>query len=307
MKYSFATPSRTLFALPYWIAEGMGYFADEGIDPRLAFVPDSGRAKAGLRSGDFLMSIDPPDGVITDAADGGPLRILGGNARRPPLYLIAQPEIRQLSDLRGKVFGVLSLKEGSSKFIRKIAAAGGLSPDDYKVVAVGGAPARARMLADRTIDVGLQPLPLNYEAEDAGFSNLGWTGEYEPHYQFTTVNADIGHVGHDRPGTVAALRALLRGQRFAFANPEQAAPLLAERLATNPDHALRAIREAARLEILDGELNFSELALGRIVQNLRDDGLLAAAAHFRSESYVAPDFLSTARSSLDASSGALSS
>jgi hypothetical protein len=43
------------------------------------------------------------------------------------------------------------------------------------------------MLKAGTIDAGLQPFPLSYEAEDAGFTNLGWTGTWEPESQFTAV------------------------------------------------------------------------------------------------------------------------
>ena len=57
-----------------------------------------------------------------------------------------------------------------------MAKAEGLSAADLKINAVGGAPARQIMLKEGKIDAGMQPLPLNLEAEALGFTNLGWAG-----------------------------------------------------------------------------------------------------------------------------------
>ena len=66
-----------------------------------------------------------------------------------------------------------------------MAKAEGLAAADLKISAVGGAPARQVMLKEGKIDAGMQPLPLNLEAEALGFTNLGWAGKYEPEWQFT--------------------------------------------------------------------------------------------------------------------------
>ncbi len=294
----FATPSRTLFALPYWIAEYRGFFQDEGIAPHLEIIGSGEQIKARLRSGETLMSIDPAEGVMIDVHAGGPLRILAGNARKPPLFVIAQPEIKTLADLRGKTFGVLSLREGSSKFIPKIAAAGGLTPSDYKIVEIGGAPTRIKLLAERKIDVGLQPMPLNYEAEAQGYTNLGWTGVYEPDYQFTTLNANVEWAAREPRLAVSILRALLRAQRFALTNPDAASDIIASELRTEKAYALQALRETASLGILDPELNWSDIGLAKVFRNLQDDGLVPPNTSFEVDRYVAREYLRQAKASL---------
>ena len=47
--------------------------------------------------------------MLIDATRGGPLRILAGIVRRPPLFLIAKPSIKTFADLRGANIGALSL------------------------------------------------------------------------------------------------------------------------------------------------------------------------------------------------------
>jgi NitT/TauT family transport system substrate-binding protein len=290
-----ATPSQTMFALPYWIAVHRGFFSDEGLAPSLEFIASGDLINQGLRSGRIALAIGPPDGVMLDVIAGGPLRILAGNACKPPLFVIAQPEIRSAADLRGKTFGVLSRREGSSKFIEKFAKAGGLKPGDYRVVEVGGAPARVKLLAERAIDAGLQPMPLNYELEARGFSNLGWTGEFEPHYQFTSFNASRDLVQREPSLAAAMLRAMLRGQRFAFVHPDEAAGILASELGSERGHVLKALQDTSRLGIFDPDLNWSGPGLERIFRNLQEDEAVPAGTRFELERYVLPDSLRQAQ------------
>jgi len=290
-----ATPSRTLFALPYWIALHRGFFKDEGLTPDLEFVASGDLINDGLRNGRIALAISPPDGVMLDVLASGPLRILAGNACKPPLFVIAQPEIRTAADLRGKTVGVLSLREGSSRFIEKFAKAGGLTPGDYKVVEVGGAPTRVKLLVERAIDAGLQPMPLNYEMEARGFSNLGWTGEFEPHYQFTSFNASRTTVQREPALTVALLRALLRGQRFAAEQPDEAAAIVASELGCEPRHALSALQDSVRLGIFEPDLNWSGPGLQRIFKNLEENQAVPAGTRFELDRYVLADHLRQAQ------------
>ena len=185
-----ATPSIVIFAIPYWIAEQKGYFKDENIDPTLEVVANQREIAQRVLNGASQFSITGPDATIVDATQGGPSRILAGVVRKLPLYLITKSSIKTFADLRGANIGALSLTEGSSKLLIKMAKAEGVSAADLKINAVGGAPARQVMLKEGKIDAGMQPLPLNLEAEALGFNNLGWAGKYEPEWQFITVNAN---------------------------------------------------------------------------------------------------------------------
>src|SRR5260370_32378932 len=81
-----ATPSRSIFVLPVWIAERKGFFRDEGIEARLDIINSGEQIKDQLRSGATHVSLDSPEGVLIDVQKGGTLRIVAGNARKPPLF-----------------------------------------------------------------------------------------------------------------------------------------------------------------------------------------------------------------------------
>jgi len=274
------TPSVVIFAIPFWIAERNDYFKDENIAPTLDIVPNGREMTERLLSGTTQFSLVGPDAVLIDATKGGPLRILAGVVRKPPLYLIAKPSIKTFADLRGANIGALSLTEGSSKLLIKMAKAEGLSAADLKINAVGGAPARQVLLKEGKIDAGMQPLPLNLEAEALGFTNLGWAGKYEPDWQFTTVNANGGWARDNPRIATGFVRALLRGQQFIWTNPDEAARIAADVLKTNVALAKRSLAEAIRLGILDPKLDWSEVGLQRIYENMQADGAILADRKF---------------------------
>jgi ABC-type nitrate/sulfonate/bicarbonate transport system substrate-binding protein len=287
-----------IFAIPYWIAEQKGYFKEENIEPTLEIVPNGREITQRLLNGASQFSIVGPDAVLIDATNGGPLRILAGVVRKPPLFLIAKPSIKTFADLRGANIGALSLTEGSSKLLIKMARAEGLAAADLKINAVGGAPARQIMLKEGKIDAGMQPLPLNLEAEAWGFTNLGWAGTYEPEWQFTTINVN-GDWARKSPRVAAGfVRALLRGQQFIWSNPDEAAQIAATALKTDVALAARALAEAIRLGMLDPRLDWSELGLRRIYENMQADGVIPAERKFELGQVADAEFLRAVQGSV---------
>src|SRR5690242_10650029 len=163
-----AIVSRTVFFVPLWIARDKGY-----VDAAVEVYNNAEKINDDLRSGKVDIALGTPEAVMIDAYNGGSLRIIAGNAERLPHFIIAKPAIKRLRELRGARFGVLSLQEGTTYLVHRMMAANGFKPSEYQVLAVGGAPTRWRLLQEGKIDAGLQPFPLSYEAEAAGFSNFG--------------------------------------------------------------------------------------------------------------------------------------
>src|SRR5215218_1511717 len=228
-----ANVSRTLFSLPFWVAQHRGFLKAEGIETTSNILDSAEKINAALRSGAMQIAMGTPEAVVIDAYKGGPLRIIAGNTGKLPHFIIARPHIKTLKDLRGANFGILSEKEGSTYVVQDIAKAIGLTPADYTMTAVGGAPTRWRLLKEGKIDAGLQPFPLSYEAEAAGFNNLGSVIPYVPDWQFTTINADQKWAQQNRNMVVRFLRALQQGRDFMDVDPGESAKIAAIELQTS--------------------------------------------------------------------------
>lgn len=290
-----AIVSRTVFFAPLWAAQHQGYFRAAGVDAEITVYDNAELISDAIRSGREQIAISTPEGVVLDAYVGGPLRLIAGNAERLPHFIIAAPRIRSLGDLRGARIGVLSLKEGTSYLVGEIAKAAGLGPADYQILQVGGAPTRARLLQEGAIDAGLQPFPLSYDAEAAGFSNLGPASAYVPDYLFTAVSVDGRWAGRNRATVIAFLGALRRGQDFLAEHPDEAAAIVAGELRTTPALARRALGDAARLRILSLDLSVSKPALARLFEGLKATEQLPAQARLDPSKVIDESFLRASR------------
>jgi len=287
--------SRTIFYLPAWTAIAQGFFKHEGLDVRIEVYDGSDRIADDLRAGAKQIGITSIENLIGEAYRGGKLRLAAATAQRPPHFIIAQPEIKSLADLKGKTIGVVSMKEGTTFFIADIARAGGFALADVKVEAVGGSPTRARLLRERKIDAGLQPYPLSYEAEAAGFSNLGPIADLVPDYQFTSVVVDEAWARANRAALVGFLRALRRGTEYMFAHPDESAALGAKELRTTPDFARRALEDTARMDILARDLALTDASLRRVFDNVKAARLVPADTAFDRATFVDESYLDESR------------
>jgi len=270
-----AIVSRTVFYVPLWIAQQQRY-----VDATIEVYNNAEKINEDLRSGKVNIAVGTPEAVMIDAYKGGSLRIVGGNAERLPHFIIARPQIKQWADMRGVKVGVLSLNEGTTYLVHRMMSANGFKPGDYEVLAVGGAPARWKLLQEGKIDAGLQPFPLSYQAEAAGFTNFGPITQYVQNYLFTTINVDAQWAGRNEQAVVAFLRGLRRGLETMNKDRGTAVATAAKELNTTPALAERALNDTARLKILSQDLSVSQPALRGTFDTLVGVGLLPSDARF---------------------------
>jgi NitT/TauT family transport system substrate-binding protein len=290
-----AIVSRTVFYVPLWIAERNGYLKELGLDPTIEVYDNAEKINEDLRSGRVQIAISTPESVVLDAYRGGSLRLIAGNAQKLPHFIIAKPEIKRLDQLRGAKFGVLSVQEGTTYLVHELARAAGLKPDEYQILAVGGAPTRWKLLKEGKIDVGLQPFPLSYEADSSGFSNLGPISDYVPDYQFTSVNVDANWASKNSKVVESFLRALRRGHAYMRTHPDETAEIAAQELKTAKSLAQRALNDTSRLKILADDLTVSEPGLSYVFQTLKAAGLISSDQHFEISRVVDAMYLERTR------------
>lgn len=287
--------SRTIFYLPAWTAEQQGFFKAAGIDPKIEVYNDAHKIFTDLKAGNIQIGISSIETVVLDGYNGGALRLVAGSAQRPPHFIIAQPEIKTLADLKGKTIGVVSMHEGTTFFVKDIAKAGGFALADVKVEAVGGSPARQKLLKEKKIDAGLQPYPLSYEAEAAGLSNLGPIATLVPDYQFTSVMVDNKWAAQNRTLLVSFLRALRKGTDYMFAHPDQSAELGAKELNTTPANARRALEDTARMDVIARDMSLTDLSLKRVFEIMQQAEVMPASAAYDRTKIVDDSYLMESR------------
>jgi NitT/TauT family transport system substrate-binding protein len=290
-----ALVSRTIFYAPVWMAEQNGYFRDEGIDPRFDIFDNAEKINEVMRAGTAQIAIASVEALVADAFKGGKFRIVASVAQKPPHFIITQPRFKTVMDLRGARFGVLSLHEGTTYFVQDLEKAIGFKRGDIVIEAVGGAPTRWKLLREGKIDAGLQPFPLSYESDDAGFSNHGPIATYVPDYEFTALFLDPAWGNANRPAVTGFLRALRRGQAAMATDTDKAATILVKELGTTPDYARRAIGDTLKFKLMPDGMAASEPGMRRVFTTLQRAGLVSSDQPFEMGRFVDPSYLAAAR------------
>jgi ABC-type nitrate/sulfonate/bicarbonate transport system substrate-binding protein len=277
-RFVVGTVSRTFFAVPVWIAIEQGFFDAENLAVEIDVFGNASQI-APLIDGTFQAVIGSPDLVLQNAAAGGPLRLIAGNAGKLVHSLIARAPFKRIEDLRGATIGILNRKEGTFFAARTMLAAHGLQfPADYQVKETGGVPPRHKALLEGSIDAGLQSVPWNYVAEDVGLNNLGDVIDYVPEWQFVSVNASDTWAAANRETVVRFLRALLRGTQWLYANRAGAAQIAARELPAPLHHAERAWDFFTGSNALTRDMTVNLTGLAKVIATLREAGLLRADA-----------------------------
>lgn len=272
--------SRNFFDLPLLVAVHQGLMTREGLDVQVVQPGSSDQTNEALRKGEIHVVLRSPENTIMDAYRGGSLRVIAGGIAKLPHFIIAQPRIKTLADLRGANFGILAEKEGTTYIVQDIAKAIGLTPADYKMTVVGGSPARFRLLKEGKIDVGLQPIPNSYEAEAAGFSNLGSVTQFVPDWQFTVVNVDRNWAEKNRDVVVRFLRGLQAGRDFMRTNPAEAAKIGAQEFKTDVALAARMLADNDKYGMHDPQMKLNMPGLKRVYETLQKAGDVPADRPF---------------------------
>ena len=287
--------SRTFFYMPVWAARDQGYFAAEGLEVNVSIFGNASQVEP-LLSGKMHVAIATPESVLHNVAAGGPLRIVAGNTGKLSHALIVNPRFSRIEDMRGATFGILNRTEGSFFQIREIMARHGLHfPADYKVKEMGGVPPRHKALLAGTIDAGLQSIPWNYVAEDAGFKSLADVSDYVPDWQFVSVNVNNDWAKANRAVLVRFLRALSQATDWIYAHRAEAAAIAERELPTRRDYAERAWDYYTKTGALTPDLSINRKGLQKVIEIQVEAGLLPKNAARTADPYVAEDYLREAR------------
>ena len=182
-----------------WIAKEAGYFSAEGLDVELIRVGGSTRMVAAMLGGSAPIIQAGAIAALTANVAGGDVVIIGSTGTVSPFRLIARPEIKQPSDLRGKEAGITTFGSTSDQVVRIALKQFNLEPSkDVALLTFGAQPEAFAALMSGMVQVAALSYPLYPKAVKSGMREL--------------VNfADLGV--EDINGTVITTRAFIIQQR----------------------------------------------------------------------------------------------
>lgn len=230
--------------LSIFAAQHKGLFAKYQLAVELIYTPNSKLQREGLAKGEdqiihtaadnavAMVELAKQDAVIVGGGDNGFNRIL------------AQPEIKTLSDLRGKTVVVDAPDTAFALLLYKALQAAGLNKGDYKVHPVGGTPQRIQaMLTDKAnAAAGVISPPMSFEAAAAGLKDMGSATTGVGAYQSGCIVVMRQWAQANSDTLIRYLKAIVEGYRWLL-NPDnksEAIALLMDRLKLSDDFAAKS-------------------------------------------------------------------
>jgi ABC-type nitrate/sulfonate/bicarbonate transport system substrate-binding protein len=205
MKVAVHVPSKSLSIMPYYFGKDKGFFAAEQIEPQLIMMPPP-TAIAALIAGELDFS--STTGAATSAMMRGlPLKRFFYVQAEPSHVLIAQPEIKSIQDLSGKVIGVTALTDAVGMSTTMILRGNNIDLSRTTQLPLGVTDNALKAFTARKTSATLVAPPYSEELVAKGYNKLADARAYAP-LSFIGL---VGHVDtvkktpHKAQGMVAAL------------------------------------------------------------------------------------------------------
>jgi ABC-type nitrate/sulfonate/bicarbonate transport system substrate-binding protein len=219
-------PTTSMSMLPIFFAQDKGMFREEGLEPQLVFV--GGRLQVpALAAGevDFSASAET---VLRAAVQGLPLKVVVYMNSRMAVSLIAAPEIKTISGLKGRSIAVTSIGGSLDYAAREILAKNGLNPErDARFVGIAQGEQMVALSAG-SIQAAMLTPPYDSMMEKKGFRRLVFVGDVLDYRQggLATTDRKI----QENPAQVKrVVRTMVRSLIRIRQNRDELVPYIANR------------------------------------------------------------------------------
>lgn len=223
-------------AMPIYVAKDKGFFEREGLNVNITPTPNSGFQMTNLISGKFNIAGTAVDNLIaymegqgTAKVDREPdiVTIMGLSSTE--LTIVAQPEYKSISELKGKEIALDSPSTGYAFVLRNMFEKNGLGPNDTKWVPFGGTRERLVALREKKAAAAMISEPFTAQARQEGFAILGEAVSALGPYQANVQIANRPWAKENEDTVVRYIRSLLAAIDWLYdpANKAEAVKILA--------------------------------------------------------------------------------
>jgi ABC-type nitrate/sulfonate/bicarbonate transport system substrate-binding protein len=171
---------------PQLVAEYKGFFADEGLEVRFhetTYAPDHNR---GMAEGRWDFTLSSADTMIARTTTDGVDYLLFMQAEEGlSAYLIGQPEIESIEQLRGKLLAGDPGDSNLDLIRKKILRRHGMDDNQYEIEIIGSSPKRLEAFLKGRVAAAMLTPPASDNALAVGGVLLANAEDYVPGWPLT--------------------------------------------------------------------------------------------------------------------------
>ena len=152
-------------------------------------------------------------------------RIIGSTIiRKLDIFLVSQPEIKNIADLKGKRIGILSLGSCDNYFTRYMLGKEFINPtDQVELIPLGRSYGNLGLITTRAVDATFLVEPKVTLGKSKNILNiLACVGDYFPRYQWNVIFARDGFIKENDGLIHDILNAYRKSVLYIIENPQEA-------------------------------------------------------------------------------------
>lgn len=277
----FAFPALSAAYLPVWVAREAGIFQRHGLDVTVSYIAGNNKLTAAMIGGSIDIGVGGSASVDANARKASDMVFVGAIAQRAVASLYGRPEVKAVTDLKGKVIATVGKATLTDDAARIILEHQRLSVDDVKFVYTNSVSANLTALVSGNVSAAIVTAPGTLSARKAGMVEIGNAAATDIPYLHGSIVVLRPYLQTERETLKAFLRGLMDGIRECKANPDRSIQIMTKYLKSShesllesyktftpyfpnlPEVPLQAIYNVARLHglSLDGD------AVERMVDN----------------------------------------
>jgi ABC-type nitrate/sulfonate/bicarbonate transport system substrate-binding protein len=231
----------------FWVAYEDGIFKKNGLEVELLHIPSSSRAIQTMLAGEIAISYLDPRNTIEANFRGASVALLAGVTNRFTFSLMARPEIKRVSDLKGKKIGVTRIGSSTHTASLYVLNQAGLKPSDYQILALFEVPNILTALMAGQIDAGPISPPTTFRGRKAGLSELVNLAREGPEFASVAIGSPRSYIKFNEDIVRRVVRSYVEAVRRFKTNKEIGLKVLQKYTRVNDPEIL----EATYTEYLD--------------------------------------------------------
>ena len=198
--------------LNLFVARDAGLFKKYGVEPELVQMAGP-LPVAALASGDIDYLTGYTTGIIA-TGQGAPLKGILIALRKPPFYLVAEPNIQRINDLSGKRIGVDRIGSLQHLVVRLLMRTKGADPEKAIFTQTGSVSNTVGSLGQGAVSAAVLSGPHNVIMAQKGFRQLGAADELPMQFPTSGLVVSESKLKSDAARIKNVIRVMLDASAF---------------------------------------------------------------------------------------------
>ena len=244
------------YVVGFHVAKARGYYAQENLDVEIVQMAVGVGVNATVAGNVEFAAMG--SALFSAILGGAPLKIVMSSFRRPLFLVYGKPEIRDISQLKGKKVGVPAIGTAGHSMLVEVLRKRGQDPGQISMLGLGLTATLFQALTSGVVDAAILSPPFSFMAEDAGYRELISFLDEDIIFPGGGIGANEAFLRTNAGLMEQFTRASLKGHLYARTNKAGTIPIIARQMRISENYAAKYFDLLRRATTADGTIDANE-------------------------------------------------